>query len=68
MRCVSIRGKKALVTRRCFRHWPGDRAAAGARKAPTLFLVDIDETGMAETAAEVALHGVEVVTRRCECR
>ena len=31
-----------------------------------MFLVDIDEAGLAETAAEARQAGVEVVTRRCD--
>jgi short-subunit dehydrogenase len=59
-----IRGKKALVT----------GAASGIGRAITLrlaqegvnlFLVDINEVGLAEVAAEVHAAGVEVITRRC---
>ena len=59
-----IRGKTALVT--------GAASGIGraialrlAHEGATLFLVDIDENGLAETAAEARACGVEVVTRRC---
>ncbi len=59
-----IRGKTALVT----------GAASGIGRAISLrladegailFLVDIDEKGLASTVAEARSRGVEVVTRRC---
>src|SRR3954470_6914358 len=59
-----IRGKTVLIT----------GAASGIGRAialrladegATLFLVDIDEKGLAETAAESQARGVEVITRRC---
>jgi len=59
-----IRGKTALIT----------GAASGIGRAialrladegATLFLVDIDEKGLADTASAAKQHGVEVVTRRC---
>ena len=60
-----IRGKKALVT----------GAASGIGRAiaialadegADLYLVDIDEAGLALTAREVASRGVEVVTAMCD--
>jgi short-subunit dehydrogenase len=59
-----IRGKTALVTGAASgigRAISLRLAAEGAR----LFLIDIDEEGLAETAAESRTHGVEVFTRRC---
>jgi len=60
-----IRGKKVLVS--------GVSSGIGraialrlAREGADLFLVDIDEAGMAETAAEARRAGVEVITRRCD--
>jgi short-subunit dehydrogenase len=60
-----IRGKKVLLS--------GAASGIGkalalrlAREGADLFLVDIDEAGMAETAAECRAAGVEVVTRRCD--
>lgn len=59
-----IRGKTALVT----------GAASGIGRAialrlgkegATLFLIDIDEKGLLDTAAESRASGVEVITRRC---
>src|SRR5215212_9763990 len=59
-----IRGKTVLIT----------GAASGIGRAislrladegATLFLVDIDERGLAETAAESRERGVEVFCRRC---
>ncbi len=59
-----IRGKTALVT--------GAASGIGraislrlAEEGATLFLIDIDEKGLASTAADARSHGVEVVTRRC---
>jgi len=59
-----IRGKTALVT--------GAASGIGraialrlAAEGATLFLVDINETGLADTAAAAHEYGVEVVTRRC---
>lgn len=59
-----IRGKTALVT--------GAASGIGraitvrlAEEGATLFLIDIDEKGLADTAAAARAHGVEVVTRRC---
>lgn len=60
-----IRGKKALVS--------GVASGIGraialrlAREGADLFLVDIDEAGMATTAAEARQTGVEVIARRCD--
>jgi short-subunit dehydrogenase len=60
-----IRGKKALVS--------GAASGIGraialrlAQEGAQLFLVDIDQSGMAETAAEARRAGVEVITRRCD--
>jgi short-subunit dehydrogenase len=59
-----IRGKTVLIT----------GAASGIGRAialrladegATLFLVDIDEKGLADVAAESRTRGVEVITRRC---
>ena len=59
-----IRGKKALVT--------GAASGIGraislrlAQEGADLFLVDINDVGLAEVAAEARTAGVEVVTRRC---
>src|SRR3954464_6483961 len=61
----NIRGKKALVS--------GAASGIGraialqlAKEGTHLFLVDIDQSGMAETAAEARHSGVEVITRRCD--
>jgi short-subunit dehydrogenase len=60
-----IRGKKVLLS----------GAASGIGKAlalrlaaegANLYLVDIDEAGMADTAAECRHAGVEILTRRCD--
>jgi short-subunit dehydrogenase len=60
-----IRGKRALVS--------GAASGIGraialrlAHEGADLFLVDIDEAGMAQTATEARQAGVEVVTRRCD--
>ena len=62
-----IRGKKALIT----------GAASGIGRAiavaladegADLYLVDIDEAGLEQTAREVASRGVEVVTAVCDLR
>ncbi len=60
-----IRGKKVLIS--------GAASGIGraialrlAHEGADLFLVDIDEAGMAATAAEARGAGVEVVTRRCD--
>jgi NAD(P)-dependent dehydrogenase (short-subunit alcohol dehydrogenase family) len=59
-----ICGKTALVT--------GAASGIGraialrlAAEGATLFLIDIDENGLAEIAAESRNCGVEVITRRC---
>lgn len=59
-----IKGKTALVT--------GAASGIGraialrlAEEGATLFLVDIDEKGLADTVQQSRFHGVEVVTRRC---
>ncbi len=61
----TIRGKKVLVS--------GAASGIGraialqlAKEGAHLFLVDIDQPGMAETAAEARSAGVEVITRRCD--
>jgi short-subunit dehydrogenase len=61
----TIRGKKALVS--------GAASGIGraiavqlAQEGTHLFLVDIDQPGMAKTAAEARTAGVEVITRRCD--
>jgi short-subunit dehydrogenase len=60
-----LRGKTALVT--------GAASGIGraitlalAREGTQLFLVDIDEGGLARAAAEARQSGVEVVSRRCD--
>jgi short-subunit dehydrogenase len=60
-----IRGKWALVT--------GAASGIGraialrlAREGAHLYVVDIDEARLAETADEALRHGVQVVTRRCD--
>jgi short-subunit dehydrogenase len=60
-----IRGKKVLLS--------GASSGIGraialrlAREGADMFLVDIDEVGMAETAAEARQLGVEVICRRCD--
>ncbi|HEX4414223.1 MAG TPA: SDR family oxidoreductase [Lacipirellulaceae bacterium] len=60
-----IRNKKALIS--------GAASGIGrsislrlAQEGVHLFLVDIDQQGMAETAAEARRSGVEVITRRCD--
>jgi short-subunit dehydrogenase len=59
-----IRGKTALIT--------GAASGIGraialrlAAEGATLFLIDIDENGLAEAGAESRKYGVEVLTRRC---
>jgi short-subunit dehydrogenase len=61
----NIRGKKALVT--------GVASGIGravalrlAREGVDLYLVDLNEAGLAETAAECRTHGVTVLTRTCD--
>src|SRR5258707_14183387 len=61
----NVRGKKALVS--------GAASGIGraiaiqlANEGTHLFLVDIDQSGMAETAAEARRAGVEVITRCCD--
>src|ERR1700748_2834721 len=60
-----IRNKKAFIS--------GAASGIGrsislrlAQEGVHLFLVDIDQQGMAETAAEARRSGVEVITRRCD--
>jgi 3-oxoacyl-[acyl-carrier protein] reductase len=60
-----IRGKKALVT--------GAASGIGraiaialAREGADLFLVDIDEVGLAATASKASGHGIETVTHICD--
>jgi short-subunit dehydrogenase len=60
-----IRGKTVLIT--------GAASGIGraialrlAEEGATLFLVDIDEKGLVDTAVESRSRGVEVITRRCD--
>jgi short-subunit dehydrogenase len=60
-----LRGKSVLVT--------GAASGIGraislalAREGSRLFLVDINESGLAAVAVEARQHGVEVVVRRCD--
>jgi 3-oxoacyl-[acyl-carrier protein] reductase len=60
-----IRGKKALIT--------GAASGIGraiahalAREGADVFLVDIDEDGLADVAREIGGHGTKVVTATCD--
>jgi short-subunit dehydrogenase len=62
-----LRGKKALVT--------GAASGIGraialelASQGTDLYLIDIDEQGLAGVASEVKTRGVEVIHRRCDLR
>ena len=61
----SIRGKKALVTGAASGIGRGI-ALALAHEGADLYLLDVDEAGLAAVAAEAMTHGVSALTDRCD--
>ncbi len=60
-----IRGKKALVTGAAF-GIGRSIALALAREGADLFLIDIDEAGLATVVEEIRMIGVEVIGKTCD--